>query len=278
MGARSAVAPLVGAASRLVCDLVLMALAGWTRRLDDRVDALLRRRVGFGLTDPGPEPGSNRHLLMVLVVAGSLGLFLTLVLVASGQGGRWPIFLGPVVGALVGPLFVRLRRGGARRELPLLLPSPTSSTDRKTAPTTPASSRPARARRTPSGARRRRLSDACSAPWSPTARADQAGPAIHATRRRAPFQPLDARVPLLAVVPVEVATQRIPVVVAGEAPAAHVLGRADVVEPIVLVQAFGARRDAEAAGGADPALVHPSDGRSRHGGFRAPLGSAVTHR
>lgn len=92
-----------------------MASAKWTQRLDDRVDALLKRRVGFGLTDPAPEPGSNRHLLMVLVVAGCVSLLLVLVLVASGQGSQWPIFLGPVLGALAGPVFVRLRRGRARR-------------------------------------------------------------------------------------------------------------------------------------------------------------------
>ena len=91
-----------------------MAEPGWTRRLDDRVDLALKRRFGTGLVG-GTEPSLGKHLAMAVLGSGAVALVLLVALVASGQGARGGLVVGPVVGATLGVLLGRLVRDARRR-------------------------------------------------------------------------------------------------------------------------------------------------------------------
>ncbi len=82
---------------------------GWTRRLDDSADRLLKRRFGFGLVT-GPEPSLRKQVLMALGVSAAVAAVLLFALVLSGQGERASIVLGPVVGVTLGTLLGRAIR------------------------------------------------------------------------------------------------------------------------------------------------------------------------
>jgi hypothetical protein len=89
-----------------------MAAQGWTRRLDDRVDAALARRFGLGLTSWG-DWSLGRQIAMSAAVAGAVGLVLLVALVLSGHAGRTPVVLGPILGTVVGSAIggkIRARR------------------------------------------------------------------------------------------------------------------------------------------------------------------------
>jgi hypothetical protein len=82
---------------------------GWTRRLDDSADRLLKRRFGFGLVT-GPEPSLRKQGTIALGVSAAVAAVLIFALLMSGQGERASIVLGPLVGVTLGTLLGRVLR------------------------------------------------------------------------------------------------------------------------------------------------------------------------
>lgn len=87
---------------------------GWTRRLDDHADRLLRRRFGFGIRG-GPILSPRKHLLIALGTAVAVEGIVVVALVVTGQAVKAPIILGPVVGITLGTVLGQLIQKARQR-------------------------------------------------------------------------------------------------------------------------------------------------------------------
>lgn len=92
-----------------------MEQRGWARRLDDRFDRLLQRRLGVGLLG-GPQPTLRKQVLLALVGSSLVALVLLMAMVLSDQSDRAPILIGPIVGVILGTVLGRLLRDHRKRQ------------------------------------------------------------------------------------------------------------------------------------------------------------------
>ena len=92
-----------------------MKQPGWPRRLDDRVDQLLKRRLGFGLIS-GPEPSLGKQVRAALMGSTVVALVLLVALVLSDQTDKASFLIGPVVGVPLGTVLGRVLRDHRKRQ------------------------------------------------------------------------------------------------------------------------------------------------------------------
>lgn len=92
-----------------------MEQCGWPRRLDDRVDQLLKRRLGFGLIG-GPEPSLSKEVRAALIGSSVVALVLLVAFMLSDQTDKAAILIGPVVGVALGTVLGRVLRDQRKRQ------------------------------------------------------------------------------------------------------------------------------------------------------------------
>ena len=86
----------------------------WARRLDDRVDALLKGRFGVGLTS-GPKRSLGRQVLIAFLASASVALVVLVALVPRGKADQAGMVLGPIVGVTFGAFLGALIRHRRQR-------------------------------------------------------------------------------------------------------------------------------------------------------------------